>query len=120
MAAKLARMKIRAEGNPTPSNTPSFQKPLPPKPSAQKSAPNNVGNNNGPTNQNQLPITPHKKESIVDDNPNRPVQPAPKPGISAVQQRILDAQARAKEQNATSPPVSRIYVNTSQILNINL
>ena len=108
MAAKLARMKTRAEGNPTPSNTPSFQRPLPPKPNAQKSAPNNFGNNNGPTKQNQLPIIPCKKESIVDDNPNRPVQPAPKPGISAVQQRILDAQARAKEQNATSPPVSKI------------
>ena len=113
MAAKLAKMKMRAEGNPTPSNTPSFQKPLPPKPSAQKSAPNNFGSNNGPTNQNQLPITPHKKGLIVDDNPNRPVQPAPKPGISAVQQRILDAQARAKEQNATSPPVCKIGSNAS-------
>ena len=66
------------------------------------------GNNNGPSNQNQLPIIPPKKEVIVENNPNRQVQPSPKPAVSAVQQRILDAQARAKEQNASSPPVSKL------------
>ena len=107
MAAKLEKMKKRAEGNPTPSNTPSFQRPLPPKPSAQYSTPSKFGNNNGSTSKNQLPIIPPKKESIVDNNPSRQEQPPPKPVVSAVQQRILDAQARAKEQNATSPPVRR-------------
>ena len=108
MATKLERMKKRAEGNSTPSNTPIFQRPLPPKPSAQESAPKSFGNNNGPSNLNQLPIIPPKKEAIVGNNPNRQVQPSPKPAVSAVQQRILDAQARAKEQNATSPPVSKL------------
>ena len=108
MAAKLEKMKKRAEGNPTPSNTPSFQRPLTPKPSAQESAPNKFGNNNGSTSQNQPPNIPRKKESLVDNNPSRQEQPPPKPVVSAVQQRILDAQARAKEQNATSLPV-RIF-----------
>ena len=113
MAAKLAKMRIRAEqgSNQEPSDSPTMSnllpKQLPPKPNVHGTVPNSFGNNNGPSKPKPLPGIPPRKESIAENNnPLKSPGPSPTKPVSAVQQMILDAQARAREQNATSPPVS--------------
>ena len=92
MANKLAEMRKRSEqrANATPSHTPANPKPLHPKPITPSWNENGSGNASSPTNPKPLPP---KKVSL--------------PG-SAVQQKIREAQEKAKLQNATSPPVSLI------------